>query len=284
MAILIALSVPGPSPTLPEEAAGWRASGAVAVYDRESIFRYIDGHGEVYLAYGMRSCSARRYSGPPGESDLIVDVFEMASSSDAFGVFTHSRDGEPAAIGQDSTFAFNTLLFWKGRYFVSVYAEQESARAKEAVLALGRAVAAAIPEAGEAPALVTRLPRQGLDERSLVWLRHPRILDAHAHPGPDGTLGVSASAPAAIGRYLRGGERAELVLVSYADVAAEEKAASAFAARWLGPGGRPAQRDDGWYASMKVPGTTPLHAFVLRASSRGMAEELLAELSKGAAP
>jgi hypothetical protein len=268
-------------PTLPDEAAGWKAAAPADRYDARTIFQYIDGHGEVYLAYGMTSCLARRYAGPEGEGDVVVDVFEMASPADAFGVFTHSREGEPADVGQGSTFGYGTLSFWKGRYFVSVYAERESERARTAVLALGRAVAASIGETGEPPALVGRLPRAGLDETSLVYLRHPRILEAHVPVGPDNPLGVGPQAPAVTGRYRTDGGTADLVVVEYEDAAAAEAAGAGFAQGFL-DGGRPAHRDDGWCGAAAL--TARARAFVLRAPSRETALDLLAQAKKGALP
>src|SRR5512134_3593565 len=123
MAIMIAAAGAGLPASLPEQAAGWSAARPAAVYDQRSIFEYLDGHGEVYLAYGMSRCLARRYAGPEGEGDVLVDVFELSSSADAFGVFSHSRDGEAVSVGQGASLASGTLLFWKGRHFVSVYAE-----------------------------------------------------------------------------------------------------------------------------------------------------------------
>jgi hypothetical protein len=267
-------------PALPDAAAGWRAVGPADRYDARTIFQYIDGHGEVYLAYGMTACHARRYAGPEGEGDVVVDVFEMASSADAFGVFTHSRDGEAVDVGQGAAFGYGTLAFWKGRHFVSVYAERESERSRVAVLALGRAAAASIGETGEAPPLVARLPRAGLDEASLVYLRHPRILEAHVPVGPDNPLGVGPQAPAVAGRYRTGGGTADLVVVDYEDSAAAEAAGAAFAQAFLDRG-RPAHRDDGWCASTALAART--RAFVLRAPSREAALALLAE-AKGALP
>jgi hypothetical protein len=46
--------------TIPAEADGWEASEPVAHFDTETIFDYIDGHAEVYLAYGMKRSLARR--------------------------------------------------------------------------------------------------------------------------------------------------------------------------------------------------------------------------------
>ena len=78
---------------LPEQIDGWKASpGEDRSYDRETIFDYIDGEGEVYNAYNMRRCVTRRYEKPEGPQ-IVMDLFDMGSSKDAFGVFTHDRHG-----------------------------------------------------------------------------------------------------------------------------------------------------------------------------------------------
>lgn len=267
----------------PDEANGWRLTDAPASYDESTIFQYIDGHGEVYLAYGMRRCQARRYGGPAGEPDILADVFEMASAADAFGVFSHSRDGEAVPIGQTASLAAGTLLFWRNRHFVSVYSERDTPRSREALLALGRALDRALGGAGERPKLVGRLPRAELDERSVVWLRHPRILDAHARLGPGNLLAVGVSAPAVYARYSGAAGGAELVLVDYPGEPAAETAAAAFSARLLAVDGGPTRRDDGWYAQGRLRvGST--RAFVIRAASRALAEALLEATRKGETP
>jgi hypothetical protein len=283
-AFMTAMGILGLPQTSPAGADGWTASAPPTRYDAESIFRYIDGHGEVYRAYGMIACVAQRYSGPDAESDIVVDVFEMPSPADAFGIFTHSREGETVDIGQDGSFGYGSLVFWKGRHFVSVYAEQESPRAREAVMALGRAAAAAVPETGERPALASRLPREGLDPGSPVYLRHPQILNAHVQLGPENVLDLGPDAPAVVGRYRKGGESAELVIAAYPSDERAEEAARTFAARLLEASG-PTRHEDGWYASGTLAGSDHARAFVLRATSRGMAEALLAEAGrKGGQP
>ena len=90
----------GAGPKMPAQAAGWTAVEEAEAYDTESIYTYIDGHAEVYMAYGMKRCLSQRYAGPEGEPDIVLDLFEQASPADAFGVFTHDRDGEEVDVGQ----------------------------------------------------------------------------------------------------------------------------------------------------------------------------------------
>jgi hypothetical protein len=268
-------------PALPDEAAGWKAVAPADRYDADTIFQYIDGLGEVYLAYGMTSCHARRYAPPDGEERVIVDLFEMASAADAFGVFTHSREGEPVAVGQGATFGYGTLFFWKGQDFVSVSADRDNERTREAVMALGRAVEAAIVEAGALPTIIDRLPKAGLDEASVVYLRHPRILEAHVPVGPGNPFGLGPQAPAVVGRYRTRGGAADLLVVEYPDAPAAEAAAAIFSQRFL-DGTQPARRDDGWCAAAAL--SERARAYVLRAPSLEEALALLAEATKGGPP
>jgi hypothetical protein len=147
-------------------------------------------------------------------------------------------------------------------------------------MALGRAVAASIADTADPPELASRLPRKGLDESSLVYATHPRILEAHVPVGPDNPLGVGPQAPAVTGRYRAGGGTADLVLVEYPDESAASAAAAGFAGRLL-DGGRPAHADDGWRAEGALGPRT--RAFVLRAPTQAAALELLAE-AKGGRP
>ncbi len=210
--------------SLPAEAGEWRALDEDSIYDTESIYSYIDGHAEVYMAYGMVRCVSRRYSGPEGEPDIVLDLFEQASAADAFGVFTHDRDGEEVNIGQGALFRHGWLSFWKGHWFGSVYAEGESEASKEAALALGRAAADAIAEVGEVPPLVAELPAEGLDPRSVRFLHTQEILNGIVYLGYENALQFGPEVDAVVGRYQRPEGGGWLLLVDYPDDAAAELA------------------------------------------------------------
>ncbi len=260
---------------LPEAAGQWRAASRPVAYTTETIFDYIDGHAEVYLAYGFCGSIARRYLGPEGEGDIVLDVFELASPEDAFGVFTHDQDGEDAALGQGSLFRYGWLSFWKGPFFVSIYAEGESDEARGAVFELGREVAAAIQMVGSLPAIVGLLPSRGLDPRSVRYLHDPTILAAHLPFDGGHILRLGPNAVAALGRYDLADSRAYLLLVSYRDTADAGSAESDFTELFLGREGEPLEHPDGWYAMARLPGNPEVLAFVVRAGSAEQALETL---------
>jgi len=263
---------------LPDEVAGWTAAGSVDRWNAETIFDYIDGHAEVYLAYGMLGCTSRRYGGPDGEPDIIADVFEVASPEDAFGVFTHDRSGEPVDVGRDARYRWGWLSFWQGSYFVSVTAESDTERARAAVLALGEAVAASLPAGGDRPAIVDALPRDGLDAESVRYLHHPSVLNAHVWLGLDNPFGLDVDTPAALGRYAIGDDGAFVLIVDYPD---PERARTAVASSMpmAATAGESVETQDGWVAWALVDGSRA--AFVLQGSSEQASAELIGRFTAG---
>jgi hypothetical protein len=176
------------------------------------------------MAYGMVRCLSRRYSGSEGEPDIVLDLFEQRSAADAFGVFTHDRDGHEVDVGQGGLFRHGWLSFWKGRWFGSVYAEGESEASAEAVIALGRAVADSIADVGEVPAMVADLPGDGLDDRSVRFLHTQEILNGVVYLGYDNVLRFGPEVDAVVGRYTRPAGNGWLLLVQYPDEGAAEQA------------------------------------------------------------
>lgn len=261
---------------VPDEVLGWRTSDRGDVYDQESIFSYIDGHAEVYLAYGMKSCLAMRYAGPEGEADIALDVFELASPADAYGVFTYDRDGEAVDIGNEALFRYGWLSFWKGPFFVSVTAEVESAAARAAVLAIGDEVATLIESDGEPPLLVAELPADGLDPGSVRYFHSQQILDTHLWLGEGDLLGLASDVEAVLAHYVRDGGSAHVLLVDYPDVHRAEGAASAVADRLVGgdPGGGPEGDQAGRWNGVRRYGSRLV--VVVGAATEDLAEALLA--------
>jgi hypothetical protein len=210
---------------LPTEISGWTASESDEIYDSESIFTYIDGHAEVYLAYGMRSCLARQFEGPNGEPLIVLDIFEMPSSEDAFGVWTHDREGEAVNVGQDAVFRYGWLSAWQDRFFISIYAEEETELARDAVLELADAVTSAVGVDGKPPTLLGALPEDGLDRSSVRFIRDPVILRSHLGVDPENTLGLDRRSEVVLGHVVRPEGEATILVAKFDD---EEAAAGAF--------------------------------------------------------
>ncbi len=259
----------------PPEAAGYAAAGPDHAYDRKTIFEYIDGAGEVFLQYAYRALLVREYtrSGQPG---ITAQVFDMGNPADAFGIFSLEREDDDAGIGQDSEYGGGLLRCWKGRYFVSVSAESETPQAREGILAIGRAVAAAIPEDGARPAVVEALPPEGLVARRVRFFHGPFGL-ASRYPAADGKLlGLSADTDVALATYRLGDAPCRVLIVRYPDAGKARQALDALSREPgtpIGPGGAALGADGKWVGARQAGKAL---VAVFEAPTREQLEDVLA--------
>lgn len=207
----------------PAEAGGWREAGTAARYEGRAIYDYMDGAGEVYLAFNFRQLTVHRFE--RANHPALIAVFEMASPADAFGVFTFDRQDPEAHIGQGSEFGGGLLRFWKGRYFASIYGEGEGREQEQAVLDIGTRLAAAIAERGEPPRLMEALPPQKQVEGSAGFVRSHVLLNQKCFISNRNILELGPDTEAALARYDLGKGRTWLLVIGYPDPA---RAASAF--------------------------------------------------------
>ena len=201
-------------PDLPREINGWNAVPEDRIFDKSTIFSYINGGAEVYKAYNMQGCLARRYTSPGGPA-IMLDIFDMGSPQNAFGVFTHDTDGQVAAIGQDGRLRPGWLSFWKYRFFVSVYAEEDTRASQKAINALAEQVAGAIQGQGAKPGLLSRLPAKGLQSENIRYLHHPILLNYHYYISDENIFQISDDTDVTLASYQIRGQNAILMLVEY---------------------------------------------------------------------
>jgi hypothetical protein len=256
---------------VPASTGAWRA-----VEDRsfgpETIFDYIDGSGEVYRSYNFRRLFARRYEAG-GQAAIIVDFFDMGSAADAYGVFTHDREGEDAGLGQDGTYKGGLLSYWQGPYFISVYAESESPATRAAVFDLGRRIAAAIKITGERPAILGSLPVTGLEASSVRFFHTHFILNYHYFVAAENILGLAPDTEAVLATYA---DKVRLLAVRYPRAERAAGALRSFTSAYMPDAARPGfvRTENGAWTAVRQNGR--FIAVVFDAATEAAADELLA--------
>ncbi len=205
-----------PKITLPVEVAGWKWDGKESTYNSRTVFDYINGAAELYLAYGFQGLKVRRFE-KPGSPPINLEVYEMASPEDAYGVFSFEYQDDPAGIGQGSEFGGGLLRFWKGKYFLSVYAEGEGEGVGATILGIGRAAAQAIPTTGSEPKIIQLLPGKdlGLVDKSTRYLKSHVLLNQRFFISHQNLLNLSRKTEAVLATYSQGTQKTQLLLIRY---------------------------------------------------------------------
>jgi hypothetical protein len=211
------------------EVQGWKWDGQVKHFNSRTLFDYMDGAAELYLAYGVQSLNVYQWE-RSGHPLLTVEFYKMGSPEDAYGIFSFERQDEDAGIGQGSEFGGGMLRFWKGPYFVSIYGEGEGPELEAAILHLGKEVAQSISQSGAPPRLIHALPdaKLGLIPKSIRYLRSHVLLNQRYFIANQNILHLSPQTEAVIAQYLRGSQKVHLLLVRYAAEKQTEAAVQSF--------------------------------------------------------
>jgi hypothetical protein len=126
----------------------------------------------LYLSYDFDHLEVYEYTASDQQDGILVEVYVMNTSDDAFGLLSMDWGGEPVAI-RDSTsgsvgptvapptralYGGGLLRIWADTLYARVMAHRETPEAKEAVLSLGRKIAEDRKMVAE-PELLNMLPR-----------------------------------------------------------------------------------------------------------------------------
>jgi hypothetical protein len=218
---------PAPEDLLPASGAvaGWERSGEAEVYVPEDLFDYMDGQAELFFVYNFEKLAVQEYQRGQ-EGPIIVEVYQVASPADAYGLFSFYATGQPMDLGAGGAVEPGRLIsFWQGRFYGRVFAYGEAEQ--ESLSALARQVAAGMPEGGALPELVARLPQENLVPGSARFFHQKLSLDNLLWLGEENILDLSEQTDAVLAAYTYDDTQAQLLVVEYADAATAEAAYAA---------------------------------------------------------
>jgi hypothetical protein len=286
-----------PTPVPPPTIGAWTRPAEARRVEPAGIFDYMDGGGELYLAYRFDHIDVYEYAPSTGTEDtILVEAYALKSSDDAYGLLSQDWDGEPVALTADwltterrALYGAGLLRVWTNDVYLRVMASQETPASREAVLAIGRALVAgrANPPAprlvGAAPAEVVARWRARLDRH--VYLRSHLVLNSAHFVATANILDLGLETEALLVPYTDAqaaeqSPRVRLLLIRYADAAAAGVALGHFREAYL-PEARHSgaterglvKVEDGW-TGWRLSGRTLVIVFAAPAETDG--EALLA--------
>ena len=210
---------------LHENLGDWVKKPDPVIYDRENIFDYINGAGEVYLSYAFDHVIVARYENPAGLA-VRVELFDMGNAADAYGVYSYALEEEETGIGSAFVRGGSVLCFWQDRFYICVAAEQRDPDPSPIIEEVARAVSQGLPEAGARPSLVDLLPTEGLRPLSERYFHLHYTLNYHYDLARANILNLSAETDAVLGRYRPGSTI--LLIIDYGDEGAARETLISF--------------------------------------------------------
>ncbi len=140
-------------PILPKTVRIWTRPDLPQIVTAKNIFEYMDGAGELYLAYCFDLLEVYDYRAQ-NQPEILVELYFMKTSDDAFGLLSLDWGGEPVNLnpasreknGSDDSkwpqalYGEGLLRLWSDNIYARVMANQETPESRKAVLALGRSI------------------------------------------------------------------------------------------------------------------------------------------------
>lgn len=152
----------------------WTYESEPTIYTPDSLFKYINGEAELYNSYTFEKMATAIYTSRQNdEHTCTVDVYDMGSPLDAFGVYSNFRSQEAryGDIGQEAILSEYTIRFYKGNYYVNLNTVSKQDTMQQIMTKLAKNIAAKIDNTPQPPELNYLFSTQRLDH-SLKFLRH----------------------------------------------------------------------------------------------------------------
>lgn len=302
------------SPVPPKTAGVFKQSAAPLLVTAENIFEYMNGAGELYLAYRFDRMTLYEYVNA-GNELITVEIYAMQSPHDAFGLLSLDWGGAPVTLVKagrseqavpatvlphTALYGAGLLRMWCGAFYIRVYARVETEESKAAVWILGQALAS--DAAPVYPELLNRLPAQTaggwrIRKDRVGYFRSHMVFNSLYYLSHSNILDLDHSVEAVFSPYessggKQAGKQLQVLLVNYTSAAQAQKAMAHFREAYLpevfstprksvepsSPGTDGAHYypiEDGWLGMCQ---SRSLLAIIFGAPSRAAVQETLAQI------
>jgi len=154
-----------PKKDLPEE---WAMVEGPQTYTKKTLFEHIDGEAELFFKYGFQKSVFAVYQSQKSREDQIeVDIYDMGSVLQAFGVFSRFRNEDrPGGFGLDSSLDDHSALFYRGKYFVMIYATGSSL---DILRQFSELISSRLVDPSPRPKEISYFPKNGLKPGSIQY-------------------------------------------------------------------------------------------------------------------
>lgn len=196
----------------------WAQAENAQSFFPENLYEYIDGAAESYLSYDFEELLVVQLKKKATEATLTVEIYDMGSPVNAFGIFSAERYPENKAVpvGDLGYLEEEALNFVAGRYYVKLLGFGLGEGTASALAAYGQKLAGAVTEKRAMPSLLRAFPQEGLVAQSEKYVKknflgyeflHDGYVASYKVGGQDIECFVSAAdsdkeAESALGRLL----------------------------------------------------------------------------------
>jgi len=141
---------------------GWKQVGEIQTFNPGTLYEYINGGADLYLAYDFEELKVAEYQNSQ-KAAVTVDVYRHRTSTHAFGVYSQER--VPGAnfidVGIQGYQERHALNFLSGNTYVKITSYDTGPEDQAVLLSFAKAVAGNLGEKGAFPSILKAFPAEG---------------------------------------------------------------------------------------------------------------------------
>jgi len=192
---------------------GWSWQGKPKHFLPNNLYEYIDGEAELYLSYNFKELASLTYFwGAPEDTFFTVDIYDMGTSENAFGLYSSYRypGYQYEKIGTEAFVSDFGLKCLKGQYVIEIKSSDESEKCRQAIRTVVVQIVDRITAPPVFPSVVSFLPESNQVPQTLRYYAKEMLNQAFLPQGVEA-------------KYKLGNEEATGFTILFSDAASAEE-------------------------------------------------------------
>jgi hypothetical protein len=149
------------------EMSGWKKDGKTQVFSPRTLYEYINGAADLYLAYEFQDLQVAEYKGEK-KAGVTVEIYRHKDSTQAFGIYSQERlaNAKFLDIGAQGYHEPNVLNFLTGPYYIKINGFNTGEDDEKILLPFARKIETILGEKTTLPRILSSFPGEGKKKNS----------------------------------------------------------------------------------------------------------------------
>ena len=151
------------------ELPGWKLSGEIQTFEPRTLYEYINGAADLYLAYDFEELKVAEYQNDR-KANVTVEVYRHKTSTVTFGIYSQERlpNANHNDIGIQGYSEKEILIFLAGNHYVKITGFK--IESEEVLTSFAKKVAENLGEKGALPSVLASFPAEGKVKNSEKYI------------------------------------------------------------------------------------------------------------------
>jgi len=146
------------------ELESWSLVNEAQNYFPETLYEYINGAAEIYLAYDFKQLIVGEYTKEKSDVSVTVEIYDMGNEKNAFGIYSAERfqDNTFVSLGTQGYIEEGSLNFLAGNYYVKLLCFECNEQSEEYLELFGQQICTKLEKKGQWPPLLDKFYKEGI--------------------------------------------------------------------------------------------------------------------------